>query len=153
MSTYDQKYLQHALALAQASFNHGEFPAGALVVSGDDETFESSDSFGWNHAEAQSVDKALTKFGPNLAKCTLYTTMQPCLGCISKIYWGGIRKIVYILPQNSVDVTLCYEGKYNIQEILNTFNEQIQLIQDDTYAVETLAMYQNWERKIGVRVA
>lgn len=147
MHTLD--YLQKALQLAEKSFEHGEFPAGAVVVTKNGEVFESGNSFGWNHAEAQVVDKALAKFGPDLASCTLYTTMQPCVGCASKIYWGGIRKIVYIISKDKVNPILCYEGEYDLNEILDSFHEKIIITQDDTYLEQALGLYKTWEKKIG----
>ncbi len=143
----DKEHLLKAVELAKRSFENGEFPAGAVVVCPDGNVFESGNSYGWNHAEAQAIDKALTKYGPYLTECTLYTTMMPCAGCLSKAYWAGIRKIVYILPKESVTSFLCYEGDYSPKELAATFHQAIELTQDKAHYDDVLGLYKKWEKR------
>ncbi|MCA9391949.1 nucleoside deaminase [candidate division WWE3 bacterium] len=144
----DKDYLQKAMDRARLSFEHGEFPAGCVVVDEDEEVFESHDSFGWNHGEAQAIDKGLTKHGPTMSRCTLYTTMMPCIGCLSKAYWAGIRRIVYILGKDDVNSHLCYEGEYHPEEVVETFHNKIELLQNKDLYDAALAMYKNWQQRV-----
>ena len=144
----DVDYLKRAIKRARLSFEHGEFPAGCVVVDADEEVFESNDSFGWNHAEAQAIDKGLTKHGPTMSTCTLYTTMMPCIGCLSKAYWAGIHRIVYILAKDDVNSKLCYEGDYHSEVVVSTFHSNIELIQDKNLYDAAVSMYKVWEERV-----
>lgn len=145
----EDEYIKLAYERAWLSYKDGEFPAGAVVVSADGEVFESDDSFGWNHAEAQVVDKAVSFYGPDLDSCTLYTTMMPCVGCLSKIYWGGIRNVVYVLDQEEVTSTLCYDSSSSVATYAKTLHETITLNKSHHLHDQILKLYRDWEKQIG----
>lgn len=47
------------------------------------------------HAEIQAIRKAGCMIGPDLDGCILYSTLQPCLMCLSASYWAHIEHICY----------------------------------------------------------
>jgi len=70
--------------------------------------------------------------------------MQPCLMCISRAYWAGIRKIFYVIKKENTD-RHNYEGVSNHEEILRTFNEEMEVVQISELEDEALKLVNKWE--------
>ena len=52
------------------------------------------------HAE-QNALLAAARFGVAIDGCTLYTTLQPCFGCLKEALQANVREIVYMQPWES----------------------------------------------------
>ena len=63
--------MSQALQEAQAAFEKGEVPDGAVVVS------------------QNRLD------GKYLNDCTLYVTLEPCVMCAGALYWSQLDRLVY----------------------------------------------------------
>lgn len=97
----DEFYMQRALDEAQAAFEAGEIPIGAIVVCKDHilsrahnltETLCDVTA----HAEMQAITAAASTLGGKyLTDCTLYVTIEPCLMCAGALAWSQISRIVY----------------------------------------------------------
>ena len=97
----DEFYMQRALDEAQAAFEAGEIPIGAIVVCKDrilsrahnlTETLCDVTA----HAEMQAITAAANALGGKyLTDCTLYVTVEPCVMCAGAIGWAQIPRIVY----------------------------------------------------------
>ncbi len=97
----DEQYMRKALAEAEAAFESGEIPIGAVVVCKDRVI-----SRGHNltetlcdvtaHAEMQAITSAAAYLGGKyLSDCTLYVTVEPCVMCAGAIGWAQVRRVVY----------------------------------------------------------
>lgn len=97
----DQRWMQHALSLAERAAEAGEVPVGAVIVHDGQLLAE-----GWNrpielsdptaHAEIQALRAAATKMGNyRLVDCDLYVTLEPCAMCAGAIITARIRRVVY----------------------------------------------------------
>ena len=104
MSIFDhpeEYYMQQALCEAQAAYDEGEIPVGAVIVSGDriiarahNNTERLHDVTA--HAEMLAFTAAAEMLGAKyLADCTLYVTLEPCVMCAGAAGWTQIKKIVY----------------------------------------------------------
>lgn len=51
------------------------------------------------HAE-QNALLAAARFGISVSGATLYTTMQPCFGCLKEMLQAGVRSVQYLHPWN-----------------------------------------------------
>ena len=78
----------------------------------------------------------------------LYTSLAPCLMCLGKIYWSGIKKVYYVLARKDVNLKFSYEGSHDFEGIVKKLNRKIKFIQDKTYFDEALEIYGNWEKSI-----
>jgi len=99
---YDDTYfMKKALQEAEAAFEKGEVPIGAIIVIQDriiarahNLTEQLNDVTA--HAEMQAITSAANFLGGKYLKdCTLYVTLEPCQMCAGALYWSQISKIVF----------------------------------------------------------
>ncbi|WP_055435995.1 nucleoside deaminase [Lacinutrix algicola] len=99
---YDDKYfMQRALQEAEAAYEKGEIPVGAVIVI-EDRIIARAHNLTellndvTAHAEMQAITAAANFLGGKYLKnCTLYVTLEPCQMCAGALYWSQISKIVY----------------------------------------------------------
>jgi len=97
----DVYFMKKALQEAEAAFEKGEVPIGAVVVVNDriiarahNLTEQLNDVTA--HAEMQAITAAANFLGGKyLHQCTLYVTLEPCQMCAGALYWSQVAKIVY----------------------------------------------------------
>ena len=97
----DEQYMRRALQEAQAAYEEGEIPIGAVIVCKDriiarthnlTETLNDVTA----HAEMQAITMAANELGGKyLTDCTLYVTVEPCTMCAGALGWSQISRIVY----------------------------------------------------------
>lgn len=99
---YDDSYfMRKALQEAEAAFEKGEVPIGAvitvqnrIIARAHNLTEKLNDVTA--HAEMQAITAAANFLGGKyLQNCTLYVTLEPCQMCAGALYWSQISKIVY----------------------------------------------------------
>ena len=99
---YDDAYfMKKALQEAEAAFDKGEIPVGAVIVV-DNRIIARAHNLTellndvTAHAEMQAITAAANFLGGKyLHNCTLYVTLEPCQMCAGALYWSQISKIVY----------------------------------------------------------
>ena len=97
----DTYFMKRALQEAEAAFEQGEIPVGAVVVVNNtiiarahNLTERLNDVTA--HAEMQAITSAANYLGGKYLKdCTLYVTLEPCQMCAGALYWSQISRIVY----------------------------------------------------------
>ena len=97
----DENYMKMALIEAQAAYDKGEIPVGAVVVWNGriiarahnlTETLHDVTA----HAEMQAITAAANIMGGKYLKdCTLYVTLEPCIMCAGALGWSQISRVVY----------------------------------------------------------
>ena len=108
----DDQYMRKALQEAEAAYDEGEIPIGAVIVCQDHiiarahnltETLNDVTA----HAEMQAITMAANELGGKyLTDCTLYVTVEPCAMCAGAIGWSQIPRIVYGCPDDKRGYTL-----------------------------------------------
>lgn len=145
----DKKYLKLAVEYSKKSVDKGFFPAGALVVKGDEvlsSALSSKLPASHKHAESEAVGKAFEKVKSQLTNCTLFSSMEPCLMCITRAYWTGIRRIVFALRKKSTSSEY-YEGKHVNKSVLDKFNQKVEFIHVASLEDDALKVVKDWERR------
>ena len=108
MNQDDLMLLKVAIDTAQKARDKGNHPFGALLADeqknillvAENTVVTEGDCTG--HAETNLMREASTRFDSEfLAKCTLYTSTEPCPMCVGAIFWGNVRRIVYALSTKS----------------------------------------------------
>ncbi|KKS40050.1 hypothetical protein A3H03_03265 [Candidatus Kuenenbacteria bacterium RIFCSPLOWO2_12_FULL_42_13] len=143
----DKKFLKLAIEQSDLSIKQGLFPVGALVVLGNEViASETSDSYpGYNHAECKAIDNAFQKIG-KLTDATLYASMEPCLMCLARTYWSGVRRIVYAISRNSLSHKY-YEGLQDNRKVIEGLNESVEYLQIIDLESEALKIVWTWEER------
>jgi tRNA(adenine34) deaminase len=97
----DEYFMKKALQEAEAAFEKGEVPVGAIIVV-DNKVIARTHNLTemlndvTAHAEMQAITSAANFIGGKYLKnCTLYVTLEPCQMCAGALYWSQISKIVY----------------------------------------------------------
>jgi tRNA(adenine34) deaminase len=97
----DEYFMKKALQEAEAAFEKGEIPVGAVIVI-DDRIIARAHNLTellndvTAHAEMQAITAAANFLGGKyLTNCTLYVTLEPCQMCAGALYWSQITKIVF----------------------------------------------------------
>jgi tRNA(Arg) A34 adenosine deaminase TadA len=113
----DLVFLRQAIDLAREARNDGRHPFGSLIVNERGETVVAARNNAvrpkgdpTQHAEMLACAQAarlLTE--AELARCTLYTSTEPCAMCAGAIYWTGIGRVVFALAETGL---LRYTGSH-----------------------------------------
>jgi tRNA(Arg) A34 adenosine deaminase TadA len=113
----DLAFLRQAIDLARKARNDGRHPFGSLIVNEQGVAVVAARNNAvrpngdpTQHAEMLACGQAarlLTE--AELAKCTLYTSTEPCAMCAGAIYWTGIGRVVFALAETGL---LRYTGSH-----------------------------------------
>ena len=104
----DEQLLKQAIDLAWQAREAGNHPFGALLVLDGAVVLTArnsvhSDRDPTAHAETNLVAEAIRRLAPDeIRRSVLYTSCEPCAMCVGKMYWGGIRAVVYALPSEEL---------------------------------------------------
>jgi tRNA(Arg) A34 adenosine deaminase TadA len=104
----DMALLRAAIELADESRRNGRHPFAAIVADEDGNIVASAGNNSMppegdptQHAELVAAAKAARELSPEqLARCTLYTSAEPCCRCAGAIYWCNIGRVVYALSEH-----------------------------------------------------
>ena len=97
----DTYFMKMALQEAEAAFEKGEVPIGAVITVNDRiiaRAHNLTERLGdvTAHAEMQAITAASNFLGGKyLHHCTLYVTLEPCQMCAGALYWSQISKVVF----------------------------------------------------------
>jgi len=97
----DTYFMKKALQEAEAAFDKGEIPVGAIVVVNNQIIARSHNltellNDVTAHAEMQAITSASNFLGGKyLTNCTMYVTLEPCQMCAGALYWSQISKLVF----------------------------------------------------------
>lgn len=102
-------HVRRAIALAASARARGNHPFGAVLVDAhgavvleaENTVADAGDVTG--HAETNLVRLATTTLPhEDLVTHTLVTSCEPCAMCAGAIYWAGIGRVVYGLPESEL---------------------------------------------------
>lgn len=108
MEPTDRDHLMRAVKVAAAARAHGNHPFGAILVTTRGEVVEAentvvTDRDPTGHAETNLVRRASALLdAASLTSATLYTSTEPCAMCCGAIFWAGIGRVVYALPETAL---------------------------------------------------
>ncbi len=100
---YDEALLRRAFDVAIRSREGGDHPFGSVLADADGKLLmEQANGYSSEgrdrtaHAERLLASRAARAYDLTfLARCTLYTSAEPCAMCAGSIYWAGIGRVVY----------------------------------------------------------
>jgi tRNA(Arg) A34 adenosine deaminase TadA len=100
---YDEALLRRAFDVARRARAAGDHPFGSVLADGDGQVlmeqgngYSAAGNDRTAHAESLLASRAARTYDlAFLARCTLYTSAEPCAMCAGAIYWAGIGRVVY----------------------------------------------------------
>ena len=104
----DEGFVRQAIELARQARLAGNHPFGSLLVLDGNvvltaQNTVSTDRDPTAHAETNLVADAIRHLDQaQIRRAVLYTSCEPCAMCAGKMYWAGIRSIVYALPSEEL---------------------------------------------------
>ena len=100
----EERLLAAAIDLARQARAAGNHPFGALLAIDDEIVLTARNTVHTDrdptaHAETNLVALAIRQLRPErIRQAALYTSCEPCAMCVGKMYWAGVRSLVYALP-------------------------------------------------------
>jgi len=139
MNETDRRLLQRAIEIAGSARANGNHPFGALLVDdranvlleAENTVVTGRDCTG--HAETNLVRLASRSYeGDFLAKCTLYTSTEPCPMCAGAMFWANIGRVLYALGQERLYELIGESDEastllLSVREIFAAGNRQIEI--------------------------
>jgi tRNA(Arg) A34 adenosine deaminase TadA len=106
----DLVFLRRAIELAAEARADGRHPFGSLIVNQRGEVVVEARNNAvlpqgdpTQHAELVACKEVAPLLSlEELAACTLYASTEPCAMCAGAIYWMGIGRVVYALPEQGL---------------------------------------------------
>jgi tRNA(Arg) A34 adenosine deaminase TadA len=102
-----EAHLRQSFVLAQRAHEAGNHPFGAVLVGPEGAVLMEQENAYLpardmtGHAERVLMTRASTIYEPEfLARCTLYSSAEPCAMCAGAAYWAGIGRVVYALSEH-----------------------------------------------------
>jgi tRNA(Arg) A34 adenosine deaminase TadA len=148
----DSEYIRTAIDIAWKAREHGNHPFGAILVAESGEILLAAENTVvtgrdiTGHAELNLVRAASHDFNLGfLAKCSIYTSTEPCPMCAGAIYWANVRRVVYGLSEGNLRELIGIENEEAInlpcRELFDSGNKSIQVIgpvlEDEAIKVHT----------------
>jgi len=109
MDEDDIRFLRASFVVARNARKKGNHPFGAVLVDDHGQILLEAENTVvtardcTDHAETNLMRQASSEYDSEfLAKCTIYTSTEPCPMCAGAIFWANVRRVVYGLSERSV---------------------------------------------------
>jgi tRNA(Arg) A34 adenosine deaminase TadA len=110
LTEIQESFARRAIELARQARVAGDHPFGALLVLDGRVVLTArntvrTDGDPTAHAETNLVAAAIRQLSTEqIRRSVLYTSCEPCAMCVGKMYWAGIRSVVYALSAEELAV-------------------------------------------------
>jgi len=109
MDETDVTCMRAAIDVARRARDKGNHPFGAVLVDEhgnillEAENTVVTDRDCTAHAETNLMRQASRKYDRDLlARCTMYTSTEPCAMCAGAVFWANVRRVVFGLSERSL---------------------------------------------------
>jgi tRNA(Arg) A34 adenosine deaminase TadA len=129
----DEGFVRQAIELARQARLAGNHPFGSLLVLDGNvvltaQNTVSTDRDPTAHAETNLVADAIRHLDQaQIRRAVLYTSCEPCAMCAGKMYWAGIRSIVYALPSEELAALAGTDFLVPCQELFARAAEMVEI--------------------------
>ena len=160
MNDSDIEHLRTAISVARLAREHGNHPFGAVLVDehnrvllqAENTVTTGRDSTG--HAETNLVRLATGSYSPEqLARCSLYSSTEPCAMCSGAIHWSQLGRIVYALSEVDLYAIIGPSPEHLLLPCREVFAHSQRPIQIEgpapTLELEARAVHENFWRRPG----
>lgn len=130
----DEQFVRQAITLARQARQDGNHPFGALLLLDGQVVLTAMNSVSTDrdptaHAETNLVVRAIRELSPEqIGRAVLYTSCEPCAMCVGKMYWAGIRSVVYAFPATELGVLAGPDFLVPCRELFERATESVVVI-------------------------
>lgn len=127
LTEHDVRCMKAAIQQSRRAVANGCMPFGAVLVDENGEIIleaqNGSATAGQRggsgdvtrHAEMELIRQASSKLSRDKrARCTVYTSTEPCVMCAGAIYWGNFSRVVYGCSSSQLEEELSGPGGFDI---------------------------------------
>jgi len=130
----DERLVRQAIELARCARQAGNHPFGALLALNGAVLLTAQNTIATDrdptaHAESNLVAAAIRTLTPDqIRRSVLYSSCEPCAMCTGKMYWAGIRSIVYALPSEQLAALAARDFVIPCRELFSRSRENVQVV-------------------------
>jgi tRNA(Arg) A34 adenosine deaminase TadA len=134
LTDVDERIVRKAIELARQAREAGNHPFGALLALDATVLLTAQNTIATDrdptaHAESNLVADAIRQLAPDqIRRSTLYSSCEPCAMCAGKMYWAGIRSIVYALPSEQLGALAARDFVVPCRELFSRCREAVQIV-------------------------
>ncbi|TMW71080.1 nucleoside deaminase [Alteribacter natronophilus] len=124
------RFMKEALKEAEAAGKRGDLPIGAVIVhegriiargSNMRKTMESKIS----HAETNAMNDCAPYLMKHAPECVIYTTVEPCIMCLTTLVMANIRSIVFAAEDKYMNMKPFIESNPYIRDRVHHYIEGV----------------------------
>ncbi len=129
-----EPFIRAAIDLAAEARRQGNHPFGALLVLDGEVVLTATNTVKTDqdptaHAETNLVASAIRQLSPDqIRRTVLYTSCEPCAMCVGKMYWAGIRSVVYALSSEDLAVMAGPDFLVPCRELFQRATEAVSVV-------------------------
>jgi len=130
----DERLVRQAIDLARRARQAGNHPFGALLALDGTVLLTAQNTITTDrdptaHAESNLVAEAIRRLTPEqIRRSVLYSSCEPCAMCAGKMYWAGIRSIVYALPSEQLGVLAARDFVIPCRDLFSRSRDGVQVV-------------------------
>lgn len=130
----DERLVRQTIELARSARQAGNHPFGALLALNGAVLLTAQNTIATDHdptahAESNLVAAAIRTLAPDqIRRSVLYSSCEPCAMCTGKMYWAGIRSVVYALPSEQLAALAARDFVIPCRELFSRSREKVQVI-------------------------
>src|SRR5262245_40118431 len=130
----DERLVRQAIELARQARHAGNHPFGALLALDGTVVLTAQNTIATDrdptaHAESNLVADAIRRLTPEqIRRSVLYSSCEPCAMCVGKMYWAGVRSVVYALPSEQLGALAGRDFVIPCRELFSRSRENVQVI-------------------------
>jgi len=130
----DERLVRQAIELARSARQAGNHPFGALLALNGAVLLTAQNTITTDrdptaHAESNLIAAAIRTLTPDqIRRSVLYSSCEPCAMCTGKMYWAGIRSIVYALQSEQLAALAARDFVIPCRELFSRSQENVQVV-------------------------
>lgn len=130
----DLEFTSQAIDLAREARVAGNHPFGAVLVLDGAVVLKARNTVATDrdptaHAETNLVAAAIRQLAPDqLRRSIVYTSCEPCAMCAGKMYWAGIRSVVFALSSEELAAMAGRDFLMPCRELFDRAIEPVQVM-------------------------
>lgn len=130
----DERFLTQAIELSRQARAAGNHPFGALLVFDGSVVLTAQNTVATDrdptaHAETNLIAAAIRQMSPEqIRRSTLYTSCEPCAMCVGKMYWAGVRSVVFALSSDALAALAGGDFLVPSRELLARASEPVRVV-------------------------